>query len=61
LRALADGHAVFFSPDGDPRQVAEMIAQYFAADQLYAFQVRVRTHFTWERIYRQQIRPVLKT
>jgi glycosyltransferase involved in cell wall biosynthesis len=61
LRALADGYAVFFSPDGDPGQVAEMIAQTLSADRLYAFRARVRMHFTWERIYRQQIQPVLKT
>jgi len=61
LRALADGYAVFFSPDGDPRRVAEMIAQHLSADRHYAFRVRVRTHFTWERIYQQQIQPLLKT
>jgi len=61
LRALAEGYAVFFSPEANPRSVAEMITQHLSADRLYAFQVRVRTHFTWDRIYRQQIQPLLKT
>lgn len=60
LRALAEGYAVFFSPDGDPRQIADMITQYFSADIRYAFQTHVRTHFTWERIYQQHIRPLLE-
>jgi glycosyltransferase involved in cell wall biosynthesis len=59
LRALADGHADFFSPDADPGQVAEMITHRLLTDTLFAFQVRVRMQYAWERIYRQQIRPLL--
>lgn len=59
LRALADGHAVFFSPDADPGQVAGMIDQRLAANSTYAFQARVRTNFNWERIYQHQIQPLL--
>lgn len=59
LRALADGHAVFFSPDADPGHVAELITHRLSADRLLAFQVRVRTQYAWESIYRQQIRPLL--
>ncbi len=57
--ALADGHADFFSPDADPGQVAEMITHRLSTDSLFAFQVRVRMQYAWERIYRQQIRPLL--
>jgi glycosyltransferase involved in cell wall biosynthesis len=60
LRALAEGYAMFFPPDGDPRQIADMITQYFSADLRYAFKAHVRTHFTWERIYQQHIRPLLE-
>jgi hypothetical protein len=52
---------VFFPPEGDPKTVAELIAQHLSEDRLYAFQTRVRMHFTWERIYRQKIQPLLKT
>jgi len=59
LQALADGHADFFSPDADPGQVAEMITHRLSTDSLFIFKVRVRTQYAWERIYRQQIRPLL--
>lgn len=59
LRALADGYASFFSPDADPEQVAEMIYQRLSEDGIFAFQMHVRMQFTWERIYQQQIAPLL--
>lgn len=59
LRALADAHADFFSPDADPEQVAGIIIQRLSTDSLFAFQVRVRMQYAWERIYRQQIRSLL--
>jgi len=59
LRALADDHANFFSPDADPGQVAEMITHRLSTDSLFAFHVRVRMQYAWERIFRQQIRPLL--
>jgi glycosyltransferase involved in cell wall biosynthesis len=59
LRALADSYATFFSPDADPRQVAEMIVQRLSADSEYAFHTHVRMQFAWERIYQQTIRPLL--
>ena len=58
LRALADGYASFFSPEANPEQVAEMISRRLLADNVCAFQTFVREQFTWEWIYRQQIRPL---
>jgi glycosyltransferase involved in cell wall biosynthesis len=59
LRALGDGDAEFFSPDQDPRHVAAQVAARLKRDPIYRSAARVRGQYTWERIYRIHIEPLL--
>ena len=60
LRALGRTDAVTFSPDADPAQIAQCIAYRLQSDAAYQFAVRVRQHYTWERIYLDHIAPLLE-
>ncbi|MBN2386382.1 MAG: glycosyltransferase family 4 protein [Anaerolineales bacterium] len=59
LRELGGAQVTYFSPDADPREVAGLIAARLARDPVYALRSRVRTGFTWERIYARQIAALL--
>ena len=61
LRALGGDEATYFSPDADPRQVAELIAGRLAADKAYQLAARVRREYLWEQVYARQIAPLLET
>jgi mannosylglucosylglycerate synthase len=60
LRALGREDAAYFSPEADPARVATQIANHFSHDQVFHLASRIRQHFTWPQIYRQQIEPLLK-
>ena len=60
LRALGLEDAVFFSPDEDPAQVAVLIAEYFHSSPATRLSMRVRSSFSWDAIYRQDIAPLLE-
>jgi glycosyltransferase involved in cell wall biosynthesis len=59
LRELADGYASFFSPDTEPMHIMELIVEQLENDLTSKFQARVRTQFTWPRIYLEKIEPLL--
>jgi glycosyltransferase involved in cell wall biosynthesis len=61
LRALGGDEATYFSPDADPRQVAELIAGRLAADKAYQLAARMRREYLWEQVYARQIAPLLET
>lgn len=60
LRALGGDQALYFSPQAEPAQVARLIAERLKGDPVYTLRVRVRTRYTWERIYHLQIAPLLE-
>jgi glycosyltransferase involved in cell wall biosynthesis len=57
---LAGENAVYFSPDGDPVQIAKQIHDHLSADKLYHMRIKTRTQFTWEGVYKGQIEPLLR-
>jgi len=59
LRDLAGELADFFSPDGDPHQIANQIDKRLRSLPTFELRARVRTSYTWERIFAEQISPLL--
>ena len=59
LREVAAADAYYFSPDGEPRQIAAQIAEVLLSSKTYALRKRVLNDFTWDTIYREQIAPLL--
>ncbi|MBO9345202.1 MAG: glycosyltransferase [Chloroflexi bacterium] len=59
LRALGDGEACFFSPDEDPRRLAELIAGQLSESAAFRAAVRVRSRYSWEQIGAHYIEPLL--
>jgi glycosyltransferase involved in cell wall biosynthesis len=59
LRELATGYASFFSPDAEPKHIMELIIERLENDLTSKFQARVRTQYTWPRIYLEKIEPLL--
>ena len=39
--------------------LAAMLADHFTQDATYALRVKVRSHYTWQRVYRERIAPLL--
>ncbi len=60
LRSLGGNQALYFSPDASPKQVAEMVATRLTPDPVFQLRQRVRTTYTWERVYQERIAPLLK-
>ncbi len=59
LRSLGDAHATFFSPDANPDDLAMVIAEQLASSSVFQMRALVRGQYTWERIYQQNIAPLL--
>jgi glycosyltransferase involved in cell wall biosynthesis len=59
LRELGEGGAVFFSPKADPREVARLIAHQIVDDNIFNLRQRVKQQYTWQSIYKENIRPLL--
>jgi glycosyltransferase involved in cell wall biosynthesis len=59
LRKLGGESAVYFSPDADPGDLARVVAGRLATDPAFRLRKRVQEAYTWERIYAEQIAPVL--
>jgi glycosyltransferase involved in cell wall biosynthesis len=60
LRSLGGSCVTYFSPDADPDEIAESIAQDLSSDPVFQMRAEVRRQYTWERIYTQKIAPLLK-
>ncbi|OGO41389.1 MAG: hypothetical protein A2W36_03035 [Chloroflexi bacterium RBG_16_58_14] len=60
LRDLAGELGIYFSPDADPAQVADLIFHRLSNDPIYRLRLRVRTQYTWEQVYADHIAPLLK-
>ncbi len=60
LRSIAGGSAVYFRPDASPEQVAELINNNLSTNPVYQLRVKTRARYTWEKVYQEQIEPLLK-
>jgi glycosyltransferase involved in cell wall biosynthesis len=59
LRELGEGCAVFFSPKADPREVGRLISYTIMDDSTFKLRQRVKQEYTWQSIYKDNIRPLL--
>jgi glycosyltransferase involved in cell wall biosynthesis len=60
LRELGGGFASYFSPDANPAEVAGLVAGRLGPDLSFGLRQRVKQAYTWQRIYAEQIRPLLR-
>jgi glycosyltransferase involved in cell wall biosynthesis len=60
LKKLGGEFAVYFSPEEDPKVVAKMVVEYFKEDKVFGLRASAREQFTWERIYKTRIVPLLE-
>ena len=59
LRELGAADVSWFDPSGDPGAVAASIEDRLTRDPVYRLAVRARSEYTWPRIYRDRLAPVL--
>jgi glycosyltransferase involved in cell wall biosynthesis len=60
LRDLGMADVRYFSLDDPPSHIASLIAEQLSSSSMLEFRARVRSHFAWPEIYRQQIDPLLR-
>jgi glycosyltransferase involved in cell wall biosynthesis len=60
LRALGAEGAEYFSPDASPGDVAQRMAARLSADRAHSMAVRVRQSYDWQRIFVEQIEPLVQ-
>jgi len=61
LQSIAGDNAVYFQPDSNPEQVAELINNHLSTDKVFQLRIETRTRYTWEKIYQDQIEPLLRS
>jgi glycosyltransferase involved in cell wall biosynthesis len=59
LQATGGAEADYFDARAEPVAVAELIARRLLAEPAFRLRQRVRQEFTWERIVRQRVIPLL--
>jgi glycosyltransferase involved in cell wall biosynthesis len=59
LRSLCGAQATYFSPDADPCELADTIADYLSSNPVFRLRTEVSRHYVWENIYDQDIAPLL--
>jgi glycosyltransferase involved in cell wall biosynthesis len=60
LQSLGGSNATYFSPEADPDELADIIANCLSSSAVFRMRVEVRREFAWERIYTQHIAPLLQ-
>ena len=50
---------IIFSADHTPSELADRMVNWMRTDHQFRFRQRVRSHFTWQAIFKQQIVPML--
>ncbi len=58
LRELGSDKVEYFSPDSDPRGVAELIFNRLSEDPIFRLRASIRMAYTWDNIYRERISPL---
>ena len=61
LRSLGGNFATYFSPDGDPAQVAALVQQRLASEPTFGLRQSVKQDYTWQGIYREKIKPLIES
>jgi glycosyltransferase involved in cell wall biosynthesis len=61
LRELGGDKAVYFPPDEAPQAVASLVAGRLGGDPVFRLAVEARRNYTWDRIYRERIEPLLQS
>jgi glycosyltransferase involved in cell wall biosynthesis len=59
LRNLGGSYVTYFSPDDNPEEIANTIANHLASNPVFRLRAHVREQYTWEGIYTQHIAPLL--
>ena len=59
LRSLGGAHATYFSPDANPQEVANTLADHLSSNPVFRLRSEVRRQYTWENVYAQHIAPLL--
>ena len=59
LKDLGGDHAIYFSPDAPPDQVAAKIVGSLKTSRVFGLRSAVRKNYSWERVYAQKIAPLL--
>lgn len=59
LRSLAGTHAIYFSPDANPHELANTITNHLSSNPVFRMRAEFRRWYTWEHIYAQHIAPLL--
>lgn len=59
LRELGDSQVNYFSPDEDPKRLANQLADWLRASPVFALRKRVWDEFIWQQIYAKYIAPLL--
>jgi mannosylglucosylglycerate synthase len=59
LRSLGGSYVTYFSPDVDPVQLANIVANSLTLNPVFQMRAEVRRQYTWERIYAQKISSLL--
>jgi len=60
LKKLGGEFVNYFSPDENHETVAKRVADHFSASPIFGLRASVRLHYTWERVYKTGIVPLLK-
>jgi glycosyltransferase involved in cell wall biosynthesis len=58
LRELGNDKVTYFSPDSDPRLVAELIFNRLSVDPIFNLRSSIRSMYTWDNIYKEKIAPL---
>jgi len=59
LRALGGEDVSYFSPDAEPAAVASLLLEHFRGDRVSRLAARAHLEFSWDKIYREWIAPLL--
>jgi len=59
LRDLGESFVRYFALDDTPGQIASGIVETLSTDRVLTGRVQVRTHFSWQKIYQDQIERLL--
>jgi mannosylglucosylglycerate synthase len=59
LRSLGGSYVTYFSPNADPEVLANTIVNHLSSNDGFRMRAEVRNKYTWERIYEQNIAPLL--
>jgi glycosyltransferase involved in cell wall biosynthesis len=60
LRELGGDQATYFLPDDNPGEVAGLIVDRLGGEMTFDMRVRVRTGYTWEQVYTEDILPLIR-